>query len=65
MTFCCLFARHHASYLHTHTFTHVGELLKLVRDLRRAISNPVHNAAGVVRELENILAVVPSGRRDA
>jgi hypothetical protein len=37
-----------------------GELLKLVRDLRRAISNPVQNAAGVVKELESILAVVPS-----
>jgi hypothetical protein len=42
-----------------------GELLKLVRDLRRAISNPVQNAAGVVKELENILAVVPSADDDA
>lgn len=42
-----------------------GELLKLVRDLRRAISNPVHTAAGVVKELENILAVVPSADDDS
>lgn len=35
-----------------------------MRDLRRAISNPV-NAAGVVKELENILAVVPSADDDS
>lgn len=35
-----------------------------MRDLRRAISNPVQNAAGVVKELENILAVVPSADDD-
>ena len=46
-----------------------GELLKLVRDMKRTIAeqraNPATNAAGVVKELENILAVVPSAADDA
>lgn len=48
--------------------TCAGELLKLIRDMKRAIAeqraNPA-NAAGVVRELESILAVVPSAGDDA
>jgi hypothetical protein len=42
-----------------------GELLKLVRDLRRALKNSAtQNAAGVVKELESILAGAP-GSDDA
>lgn len=36
-----------------------GELLKLVRNLRRAVEKPT-SAAGMVKELQDILAVVPT-----
>lgn len=51
---------------HVYGLSFAGELLKLVREIKRWRSEASEqNAAGVVNQLENILAVVPSAGDDS